>query len=423
VSGALADPPAGAEAGAAASSSASDAPKSLPESSLFLSLQQSLKENPDFRVVRAHFDLGSPPHMRRYYCLINTQTGKSEALAVLGELVPRTGGVSGIKNIAVSQYSCADAQQQGILVTTGYSVGEPVNSAMTPPVPQPQRAAEIPTPPAAPMPPAAPTTGDGNVSREQIDIAGVKLGMSPDEVRAVLKSKQLLNYNESAETLSYLDSAKGGMQPIPNGRFVNVIAAWTAPAHAAAGDSFAVDGESFEVMFTPVPGKERAMGIIRSVGYSPADAIRETALEGELIRKFGGYGDGNDLPEAPTWRFQSDGHVQVGDSCNRRGTFGGLGGLNIAKTARENVALKGTPDDFRSQVERCGVALVTEDHYTVNGGALRADRLVTRFTVTAYSPSIAFDGAKSAVQLIQAAGGSGKKSNAPRSKDQPTPNL
>jgi hypothetical protein len=74
-------------------------------------------------------------------------------------------------------------------------------------------------------------------------------------------------------------------------------------------------------------------------------------------------------------------------------------------------------------VERCGVALVTEDHYTVNGGALRADRLVTRFTVTAYSPSIAFDGAKSAVQLIQAAGGSGKKSNAPRSKDQPTPNL
>jgi hypothetical protein len=67
--------------------------------------------------------------------------------------------------------------------------------------------------------------------------------------------------------------------------------------------------------------------------------------------------------------------------------------------------------------------LVTEDHYTANGGALRADRLVTRYTVTAYSPSIAFEGAKAAAQLIQAAGGAVKKSDTTRSKDQPASNL
>jgi hypothetical protein len=242
-------------------------------------------------------------------------------------------------------------------------------------------------------------------------------------VRAVLKSKHLLDYNESAETLSYLDSIKGVMQAIPNGRFVNVIAAWTAPPLSAAADTFAVDGESFEVMFTPVPGKERAMGIVHSVGYSPANAIHEIALESGLVKKFGSFSGSNDLPEAPTWRFQSDGRVQVGDLCNRRGTFGGLGELSAAKTARENLALKGTPEDFRVQVERCGAVLVTEDHYTANGGALRADRLVTRYTVTAYSPSIAFEGANAAAQFIQAASGTGKKSATPHSKDQPPPNL
>jgi hypothetical protein len=261
------------------------------------------------------------------------------------------------------------------------------------------------------------------LSLEQIDIAGVKLGMSPDEVRAVLKSKKLLDYDESAETLSYLDPVKSVMQPIPNGRFVNVIAAWSPAPLSSAGDTFQVDGESFEVMFTPVPGKERAMAIVHSVGYSPANATRETALETGLVNKYGGFGESSDLPESPTWRVQSGGNVLVGDPCNGHGIFGGLGGLNVAKTGRENLALKKTPDDFKTQIDHCGVALITEDHFTANGGALRADRLVTRFTVTAYSPAIASEGAKTATGLIQAAGGSVKKSDLPQGKDQPASKL
>jgi hypothetical protein len=247
--------------------------------------------------------------------------------------------------------------------------------------------------------------------------------MSPDEVRAVRRSKKLLDYDESAETLSYLDSAKGVTQTIANGRFVNVIAAWTPPPPAAAGGSFQVDGESYEVMFTPDPGKERAMAIVHSVGYSPANAIHETALESGLVNKYGGFSASSDLPEAPTWRLQSGGSVQVGDSCNRRGIFGGLGELKAGKNARENLALKGSPEDFKYQIDRCGVAIVTEDHFTANGGALRTDRLVTRFTVTAYSPAIACEGARVAAELIQAASGTVKKSPVPRAKDQPASNL
>jgi hypothetical protein len=166
-----------------------------------------------------------------------------------------------------------------------------------------------------------------------------------------------------------------------------------------------------------VPGKERVMSVVHSVGYSPANAVRETELESGLIQKFGGFGS-TDLPESPTWRLQSGGDVQVGDPCNRRGVFGGLGGLKAKE--RENLALKRTPEDFKFEIDHCGVAIITEDHFTANGGALHEDRLVTRFTVTAYSPSMAFDGAKAATQLILASGGTSRRSDAARSREPPT---
>jgi hypothetical protein len=404
----LADPPAGTEAGASGGSASSDAPKSLPQENIFSSIKQSLRMGFDHEVVRGHFDLGSPPNARRYYCLIDTKTGSKEPNGVLGQPVSLPDGTTGLKIDSVSLYGCENAEKQGMLITAGYVLKAPRSVAFVPPTSPPQPSQ---TPAQAPPP---------GVSPDKIDVAGVKLGMSLDEVRVVLKSKQLREYNESTETLGYLDSAKGAIQSIANGRFVNVIAAWTPPA---AGDTYEEDGEAYEVMFTPIPGKERAMAIVHSVGYSPANAVYEIALENGLVKKYGGFTESNSLPESPTWRFQSGGNVQIGDPCNRRGLFGGLGGLNAANTARENLALKSSSDEFRFQIDHCGVAIVTEDHFTANGGALRGDRLVTRFTVTAYSPSIAFEGAKTAAQLIQAAGGTLNKADAPRTKDQSAPNL
>ncbi len=399
---ALADPPAAPPP----NPPAGDVPKYLPQDGFFSSLKQAAKQGYDHEVVRGHFDLGSPPNLHRYYCLLDTRTGEKEPNGVLGDTVSLADGKTGIKNSSVSMYTCASAERQGMLVTAGYGL----DAAKRATVELPREALPpAPTPAAAPAAPAAlPDTV--KLSPNQIDIGGVKLGMSPDEVRAVLKSKKLLDYTESAETLSYLDSAKGAVQALPNGRFVNVIAAWTPPS-APAADSYRVDGESYEVLFTPVPGREQVMGVIHSVGYSPANAIHEIALENGLTQKYGGYPEADGLPASPTWRVQSDGNLRVGDPCNRRGTLGGLGSLNVAATARENLALKWTAEDFKSQIEHCGVAIVTEDHFTANGGALRADRLVTRFTVTAYSPSIGFEGATTAGQLIHAAGGSVRKSD------------
>lgn len=407
-SGALADPPAGTQTGASASSVSNDAQTSVAKEGFFSSLKQAFKQDFDHEVVRGHFNVGSPPDAHRYYCLVDAKTGNSEPNGVGGQPVLRPDGMTGIKGGAVSLYSCINAEQQGILVTTGYVLSAGAGGMIATAAPTQRQT-------------AAPALN--GVSPDKIDVAGVKLGMSPDQVRAVLKSKRLLDYYESAKPLSNLDSTKGPTQPIAGGRFVNVIAAWTPPQSSPVGDTSGEDGESYEVMFTPVPGKERAMAIVHSAAYSPANAVRETAFEHALVTKYGGFSATNDLPESPTWRIQSGGNVLVGDPCNRRGVFGGLRELNLGNVTRQNLALKTTPDEFRFQIERCGVAVVTEDHFTTNRDAPHSDRIIARFTVTAYSPSIGFEGATAAAQLNQTAGDAVNKANASRTKDQATPNL
>jgi hypothetical protein len=407
-SGALADPPAGTEAGASATPSSGDAQTSLPQQSFLSSLKQAFNKDFDREVVRGHFDLGSPPNAHRYYCLVDPKTGKKEPNGVLGQPVVLANGMTGIKAGSVSLYSCDDAEKHRVLVTTGYLASVGARGVIAP-------VSQVQTRAAAPALPEVPP--------DTVDIAGVKLGMSPDEVRAILKSKKLPDYSESTEALGYLDSTKGAIQPIADGRFVNVIATWAPPPSSPVGDAPAEDGESYEVMFTPVPGKERAMAIVHSVGYSPANAVRETALDNGLVKKYGGFTPPDNLQGSPTWRIQRGGNVQVGDPCNRRGLFGGLSGLNGGNATRQNLALKTTPDEFRFQIDRCGVAIVTEDHSTANGNAPREDRIVTRFTVTAYSPSIGFEGATTAAQLIQSAVDAANKASAAHAKDQIVPNL
>lgn len=168
------------------------------------------------------------------------------------------------------------------------------------------------------------------------------------------------------------------------------------------------------------------MAIVHTTGYSPESGVRETDLESGLLKKYGGFGGLDEMPASPTWRVQSGGEVLVGDPCNRRELFGGLAVVRDLTARTSNLALKTTPDEFRYQLERCGTAIVTADHSTANDSAPRPERIVTRFTVSAYSPAIAFEGATTAAQLMQTAGtagATGAKATAPRNKGPSTPNL
>src|SRR5258708_5171581 len=129
--GALADPPTGTETGASAIPSSGDA-QSLPQQSFLSSLKQAFNKDFDREVVRGHFDLGSPPNVHRYYCLVDPKTGKKEANGVLGQPVTLADGVTGVTAGSVSLYRCDDATKQRILVTAGYIVSKGAGSVVAP---------------------------------------------------------------------------------------------------------------------------------------------------------------------------------------------------------------------------------------------------------------------------------------------------
>jgi len=153
-SGAMADPQSGEGNGAAASSAAGEAQSQSPASAgnFFSSLKQAFKQDLDREVVRGHFDVGSPPDAHRYYCLVDAKTGKSEANGVAGQPVVRPDGMTGIKAGAVSFYSCVTAEQQGILVTTGYSLSAGIRSKAATAAPAKPAPAATPASPAPPAP-------------------------------------------------------------------------------------------------------------------------------------------------------------------------------------------------------------------------------------------------------------------------------
>lgn len=369
----------------------------VPQGNFFSSLKQAFKQDFDQEVVRGHFDVGVPPDTHRYYCLADAKTGKREANGVAGQPAPRHDGMTGIKATAVSLYSCASAEQQGILVADGY-----VLSAV----------AGADAPLSSPSKPVVVNAAAAKGSLEMVEVAGVNLGMTVEAVRSVLKAKKLDAIAESTTSTA-----------MP-GKFVNIVAAWTLPHPVAGAEPVREYGESYEIMFTPVAGRERAMAIIHSVIYSAADAMHETALEIGLYKKYGGVGAADQLPNSVTWRLQSGGSMQTGDACERRGIVGGLSKFAMGATAypnlgQPNLALRTALEEFRYQIDHCGVAIITADYVSPNGGASRENRIVSGFTVTAYSPSIALEGATAAgAETLAARGG-----DVLRGKEHVTPNL
>lgn len=420
------EPPAPADS--ASSPSASAGTVSDSAGSVFSSLKQAFSEDFKREVIRGHIDVDSSSGTHRFYCLVDARTGKPEDNGVAGEPYVRPDGMTGIRNGAVAPVSCPKAEQQGSLVTTGYTLKLKMQ-AQTPGVDTIAKAAPAPPPtsptvalPAAPAAsrPAAETSRTRS-SPDRIDVAGIRLGMSPDQVRAVLRSRALANYLESTESLAMFGTTAGAGHGVSASRYVNEIAAWTSLG-AASADAVSDDGESYEVMFTPVPGKERVMAVVHSVGYSPPRVLRTSALQGGLAAKYGAYDESGGSSASPTWHLQSDGVLVPGDACNRRGIFGGIAALEPHTPAARNLALKTTPDEFHYQIERCGLAVVTEDQAAATGDASTHDPAIVRYTVTAYSPSIAFEGATAAAQLIQTRTGADAGARG-ASQEAPTPSL
>ena len=168
--------------------SGADAPSewhSMPQDGVFSSIKQNLRES-EQEVVRGHFELGEPPNVRRYYCLVDPKNGRREPNGVLGNPVSRPDGMTGIKIDTVSMYTCARAEQKGYLVSAGYVLLGAALTRSAPPAaastPQPPAVAPaVGAPPAAAPPSVAPAPAVEapppavRLAADPIDVAGVRL--------------------------------------------------------------------------------------------------------------------------------------------------------------------------------------------------------------------------------------------------------
>jgi len=236
-------------------------------------------------------------------------------------------------------------------------------------------------------------------SNVNVDVAGIRLGMSVEAVRSVLRSKQPAEYVEYTAALGPESYRR---------RFVNVVAARSPFVSASVSPRGGAAGEYYEVMFTPVPGGEVAMAVVHSVTYASDEAVSETVLDAALQKKYGGGAQPEERRSAATWRVQRDGSVQAGDACERRGVIASQEELKFGITERSNLALKTTLDEFQHQIDHCGIAIVTADR-TGGGapgvgapgvGAPAAGAPVAHLRVTAYSPLIGFEGVSAAAQVL-----------------------
>ena len=125
-----ADPPAGTPGGGAAAGPVAAQAADIKQD-YFASVKQGFEEDLKREVVRGHFDVGTAPSTHRYYCLIDPKTGKTEKNGVAGEVFVRADGMTALKSAAVSPLSCADAEQKGFLVTSGYTVKGNSGGAVT----------------------------------------------------------------------------------------------------------------------------------------------------------------------------------------------------------------------------------------------------------------------------------------------------
>jgi hypothetical protein len=121
------------------------------------------------------------------------------------------------------------------------------------------------------------------------DLVGLRIGMTPDEVRAIIKSrgwgppaKPLNDYEEISKTLLFRDLSVGGglvTAPVPNGTFLNGL-----KAGGVRGDG---STDHFNVVFTPVPGHERLISVQWHSGAADNKKPTFEVVENMMLAKYG----------------------------------------------------------------------------------------------------------------------------------------
>ena len=109
------------------------------------------------------------------------------------------------------------------------------------------------------------------------DIGGVKLGMSLEEVRALLRHhKTLTKYSEETTQLTELNS-----------KYISVVRVSTPTQPRKPGTHAPHDSDQILVFFSPIPGKETVLKVGRERNFSTDSLGAKDQVIDAMIEKFG----------------------------------------------------------------------------------------------------------------------------------------
>lgn len=228
-----------------------------------------------------------------------------------------------------------------------------------------------------------------------VDVAGVKLGMSPEEVRAVLAARKLTGSKEFKHTIAYPDPVTHQYQSIQGTEYLYAIVGWIGSF--APTDNW----QTIDVVFSPQPGHERVVEVSRVVNYSSGDAVALQTLRTQLVGKYGRPWYDNPLgnirwvypPGAGGSVVPNTCHVLSWDfSAVIPSTYGTPDHPQLNIPQPGGTVFKFAPQLW-SREAQCERAQASAFYRSLNGNAPEADRVITQFTVSVLDTDLARDAA------------------------------
>ncbi len=291
--------------------------------------------------------------------------------------------------------------------------------------------------------PAKIPDGDQPIHND-VDILGLKLGMSPDQARPLVKARKLQNYLELSQELAFPDPVTGIALSIPNGNMLTFIVGASGNRGYGRIGGLSADYETLSASFTPVPGAERLVMIVHKVGLRIDEALREDSFYNALTAKYGAPVHVERRNGFATWlfgkaRLRTANPQQL--TCNTLSSLapvidGITKDMRVVETeavrdnASVNLLLRSFPSGnygkasfFAAQAVDCGDATLQVHWGGPNPTAGDSERLVAEYDISVMSPPLAAEDLGKANRLATDAAHKAQTKALDKASDQKKPDL
>jgi hypothetical protein len=271
-----------------------------------------------------------------------------------------------------------------------------------------------------------PDSGQAVVSSamRDVDIVGLKIGMTVAEARAALKARKLSGHDEKTGQLTYV--LNGQLQSVPSGAFFS-----NALIYSYSTNPLPVT-EIIWVSFTPEPGKERVAFINREVRFSQKEktVLSEEEFIKSLIKKYGAPAVRREFSNgllALAWGASeprnSDISYCVEDSSRYAVPVLIPGPVTTKVEITHNWALNQEPEFSSRRTRECGHTYLYVGLMFVDPSARPGQRLLSSYTARLMSPALALSSYQTVAKLTEAARVAEEQRQLKRAKSEKAPDL